>query len=135
MRSLKHVAAALGAVVLVGAGAGAVQARSVEDCQLKWGQAVRSYLTQNRTKGPEDVAFKPACDIEAGGDKPKARVEAAIIGAMALAKLDMKGCKKFMEVYMQSSEPQKVCEQAAGAGDKEALRTLVAGSLPPPKSK
>src|SRR5262245_25107151 len=54
-------------------------ARGVEDCQLAWGQAVRSYLTQNRTKGPEDAAFKPACELESKGDKSGARIEAVLI--------------------------------------------------------
>src|SRR5579862_6922799 len=72
-------------------------AREKGDCILAWGQAVRSYLTQNRTKGPEDETFGPACDLESKGKKDEARVEAVVIGAKALAKLDMKGCQRFME--------------------------------------
>ena len=89
--SAKKALIALAASAVVGTvGAGAAEARGVEDCQLAWGQAVRSYLTQNRTKGPEDVVFRPACTIESQGDKAKARVEAVVIGVQALVKLDAK---------------------------------------------
>ena len=120
-----------GAFALSVVGGGIAQARGVEDCQLAWGQAVRSYLTQNRTKGPEDQSFRPACEIEASGDKPKARIEAVLIGARALARLDPKGCKRFMEVYVQSKEPEKVCTEAGG-DDSEGLRRLITDSMPPP---
>src|SRR5262249_37139860 len=84
-----------GALLLSVAGiSGRLEAREPEECQLAWGQAVRSYLTQNRTKGPEDAVFAPACELEAKGKKDEARVEAAIIGVKALAKLDPKGCAR-----------------------------------------
>jgi hypothetical protein len=123
-----------GAALLVSSFAlgGAALARDTEDCQTKWGGAVRSYLTQNRTKGPEDSAFKPACEMEKS-DKPKARVEAVLIGVKSLAKLDAKGCERFVESYVGASEPAKIC-QAAG-GDDEALRKLISSSLPPPPQK
>ena len=107
------------------------QARDAEDCMLYWGQAVRSYLTANRTKGPEDETFKPACEIEAKGDKPKARLEAITIGARALAALDMKGCKRFMEYYVGATLPGKLCEATKGQ-DVEALKKLIDDSIPPP---
>jgi hypothetical protein len=109
---------------------GSAQARDAEDCQLWWGQAVRSYLTQNRTKGPEDEAFKSACDLEKQGDKAGARVEAITVGCKALAGLDMKGCTNFMGKYVGATLPGKICEAAKG-DDVAALRKLVEGSLPP----
>lgn len=107
------------------------QAREVEECQQWWGQAVRSYLTRNRTKGPEDDVFKAACELEAKGDKPEARIEAITIGVRELAALDIKGCKRFMKLYVGSTMPDQVCE-AAGNDDYNSLRKLVATSLPPP---
>jgi hypothetical protein len=105
------------------------EAREPEECQLAWGQAVRSYLTQNRTKGPEDAVFAPACQIESSGKKDEARVEAAMIGAKALAKLDPRGCQRFMESYMESSKPKDVCD-AALQGDEAALRKIITDSVP-----
>jgi hypothetical protein len=110
------------------------QAREPEECQLAWGQAVRSYLTQNRTKGPEDAVFAPACAIEASGKKDEARIEAAIIGAQALAKLDPKGCQRFMESYMSSNRPKDVCDTANGQ-DAGALRKIIMDSIPPRPAK
>jgi hypothetical protein len=106
------------------------EAREPEECQLAWGQAVRSYLTQNRTKGPEDSTFAPACELESQGKKDDARIEAAIIGVKALAKLDPKGCARFMESYMSSSRPKDVCDTALG-DDTVGLRKLIVDSIPP----
>ena len=132
-RSLSRALIATATVAVFGAGlwGGNAMARDIEDCQLMWGQAVRSYLTQNRTKGPEDEAFKPACELEAKGDKPAARVEAVTIGVKALAALDMRGCARFMETYIGATLPAKICEAAKG-DDAEGLKKLVEGSLPEP---
>lgn len=108
-------------------------ARTAEDCQLAWGQAVRSYLTQNRTKGPEDEAFAPACKLEAEGKKDEARVEAVAIGASALAKLDGRGCQRFMETYIESTRPKDVCDNASG--DREKLKALIRETMPARKAK
>lgn len=105
------------------------EAREPEECQLAWGQAVRSYLTQNRTKGPEDAVFAPACEMEAQGKKDEARIEAAVIGAKALARLDAKGCARFMESYMSSTRGKDVCDQAMQE-DPAALRKLIVESIP-----
>ena len=109
------------------------EAREVEECQQWWGQAVRSYLTRNRTKGPEDDVFKSACELEAKGDKVEARVEAITIGVRELAALDMKGCKRFMKLYVGATLHDQVCDAAAGE-DFNAVRKLVANSIPPPPS-
>jgi len=106
-----------------------VEAREVEECQQWWGQAVRSYLTRNRTKGPEDDVFKSACAFEARGEKVEARVEAITIGVRELAALDMKGCKRFMKLYVGATLHDQVCESAAGE-DFAAVRKLVANSIP-----
>ena len=105
-------------------------ARDLEDCQMWWGQAVRSYLTQNRTQGPEDEVFKPACEIEAKGDKDGARIEAIMIGVRALAKLDQKGCGRFMGLYIGAGSPEEICMAATGE-DMEKLREIVLNNLPP----
>lgn len=124
---------------MIGLGTGALAstafARTVEDCSLAWGQAVRSYLTQNRTKGPEDEVFKPACEIEAQGDKGKARVEAVLIGTKALAALDPRGCAKFLEVYVEASGPEALCAAAGKGKDDAALRKMISEALPPPPAK
>ncbi|MCK6552161.1 hypothetical protein L6R52_40395 [Myxococcota bacterium] len=114
--------------------AGSADARDPEECQLKWGQAVRSYLTQNRTKGPEDKVFAAACTLEGEGKKDEARVEAVLIGARELSKLDARGCVRFMESYVGSSRPKDVCDLAAG-GDEGALRKAITDSMPPRPSK
>jgi hypothetical protein len=106
------------------------EAREVEECQQWWGQAVRSYLTRNRTKGPEDDVFKSACQFEAKGDKLQARIEAITIGVRELAALDMKGCKRFMKLYVGATLHDQVCDAAAGE-DFAAVRKLVASSVPP----
>ena len=107
------------------------EARELEECQQWWGQAVRSYLTRNRTKGPEDDVFKSACEFEAKGDKVEARIEAITIGVRDLAALDMKGCKRFMKLYVGATLHDQVCDAAAGE-DFAAVRKLVANSVPPP---
>lgn len=121
------------------------EARDRDDCQRAWSQAVRSYLTQNRTAGPDGKApanlddqelvtqawasaFAPACTLEADGQKGEARVEAALIGVQILQRLDPKGCVRFMEYYMQSSKPKDVCDGRSG-GDA-GLRDKIRGSLP-----
>lgn len=116
--------------LLLASAASTAEARDPEECQLAWGQAVRSYLTQNRTKGPEDSVFAPACELENKGQKDEARIEAAIIGARALAKLDPRGCARFMENYMSSNRPKDVCDTAAG-DDTSALKKMIMDSIPP----
>ncbi len=125
MRSLLVAAAML---VSVGIEQSA-EAREPEECQLAWGQAVRSYLTQNRTKGPDDAVFAPACEMEAQGKKDEARIEAAIIGAKALARLDAKGCARFMESYMSATRGKDICDTALQE-DPSALRKLIVASIP-----
>jgi hypothetical protein len=119
----------VGALLFAGAIEQRAEAREPEECQLAWGQAVRSYLTQNRTKGPEDAVFAPACELESKGQKDEARVEAAIIAARALAKLDPRGCSRFMESYMSSNRPKDVCDTAAG-DDTSALKKMIMDSIP-----
>jgi hypothetical protein len=129
---LRRVGRAVLATLVAGLGlwiSASAEAREPEECQLAWGQAVRSYLTQNRTKGPEDAVFAPACQIEAQGKKDEARVEAVVIGARALAKLDPRGCQRFMESYINSSKPKDVCD-AALQGDEAMLRKLINDSMP-----
>ncbi|MBI2378304.1 MAG: hypothetical protein HYV07_30170 [Deltaproteobacteria bacterium] len=109
-------------------------ARGIDDCQLAWGQAVRSYLTQNRTKGPEDATWKAACEKEQSGDKEGARVEAIAIGAEVLSKLDKRGCENFLKAYVEASTPDRICE-AAGAGKGDEVRKLVKDSAPPAPTK
>ncbi len=130
-KTLLGLAAMATAAVLGTFTASPAEARGVEDCQLAWGQAVRSYLTQNRTKGPEDVVFKPACTIESSGDKSKARVEAVVIGVQELVKLDPKGCARFLQSYVEAREPQVICNKAVSSPeDVEGLRRLVTQSIP-----
>jgi hypothetical protein len=105
-------------------------ARSPEDCQLSWGQAVRSYQSASRGKGPEDPAFKAACELTLSGKKDEGRLEAVVVAIRALAELDPKGCVRFAQSYVRMRDPQGVCD--AGTGEEEALRKLVAEGLPPP---
>ena len=105
------------------------EARDTEDCMQAWGRAVRGYLTQKRTSGPEDEAFKPACALEAKGDKAAARLEAVLIGMKALAALDMKGCGRFMGLYIGATLPEKLCEATKTEQD-QGLREMVKDSLP-----
>lgn len=123
---------ALSAAAVLGAfSAPAFAARGVEDCQLAWGQAVRSYLTVNRTKGPEDTVFRPACTIESQGDKAKARVEAVVIGVQTLVKLDPKGCARFLQSYVEAREPQAICSKAQNnPEDVDGLRQMISQSIP-----
>jgi len=124
-------AAAMATALAFGA-TGPASARGVEDCSLAWGQAVRSYLTQNRTKGPEDAAFRAACQIETGGDKAKARVEAVLIGVQTLVKLDPKGCARFLESYVGSRDGTSICTKASSApNDADGLRKMIETTIPP----
>jgi hypothetical protein len=125
----------------------AAQARPKGDsCQDAWSRAVRSFLTQNRKAGPDGNqpktlddeeliaqawtgAFDPACKLEESGKKKEARVEAALIGAQILAKLDKRGCIGFMNAYMQSSKAKDICDVAGSAGSEE-LRKQIEGSIP-----
>lgn len=127
--TLRLVSMALGFGLVSGALTGRAEARDPAECQESWGRAVRSYLTQNRKSGPEDAVFAPACALEGQGKKDEARVEAVIIGARALAKLDLRGCQHFMENYVASSKPKDVCDAATG-GDENRLRTVVKESMP-----
>ena len=122
------------------------EARSLDDCQLAWSKAVRSYLTTNRRAAPDGsvpkdmdaldsaarkwlVAFRPACEIEAEGDRPGARVEAAKLGVKILSRLDPRGCKRFLEYYMQSSQPADICK-AASSSEDDVLRAKIRRSIP-----
>ncbi len=126
--------------------AGPIEARSAGECQLAWSKAVRSYLTRNRKAGPDgqvpkdmdgaeraaeqwSAAFAPACRIESGGDKGAARVEAAAIGVQILAKLDNRGCARFLEYYMQSTRSADIC-RAAETGEQEDLRRQIEETIP-----
>jgi hypothetical protein len=117
-----------------------------EACQDSWARAVRSFLTQNRKAGPDGAqpktlddeeliaqawtsAFDPACKLEDGGNKQGARVEAAMIGAQILARLDPKGCISFMSSYMQSTKAKDICDVAGSAGSED-LRKRIEGSIP-----
>lgn len=116
-------------------------ARSKNDCETAWARSVRSYLTQNRKAAPDgsipktlddeelaaqawNAAFGPACDLEQQGEKKAARVEAAMIGARILAKLDPRGCVRFMDVYMQSSRAKDICDVAGSAGSADVRRRI-----------
>lgn len=98
-----------------------------------WAQAARSYLTQNRTKGPEDQVFRTACQLE-GTDKDKARIEAILVGVKSLMKVDKNGCRRFLESYVEAKESDKICD-AAGGNDDETTRRLLKDNVPPRKSK
>ena len=117
-----------------------------EACQDAWARAVRSFLTQNRKAGPDSAqpktlddeeliaqawtgAFDPACKLEDQGKKQEARVEAAMIGAQILAKLDPRGCVSFMNAYMQSTKAKDICDVAGSAGSED-LRKRIQGSIP-----
>lgn len=123
------------------------EARSLGDCQLAWSKAVRSYLTKNRKAAPDGsvpkdmdgleasaqqwlVAFRPACEIEAAGDKPSARVEAAALGVRILARLDNRGCSRFLEYFMQSTRSLDICRTAASTSNMETLRQQIDRSIP-----
>jgi len=108
-------------------------ARTIDDCALAWAQAARSYLTQNRTKGPEDQVFRSACQLE-GTDKDKARIEAILVGVKSLMKVDKNGCRRFLESYVEAKESDKICD-AAGGNDDETTRRLLRDNVPPRKTK
>jgi hypothetical protein len=122
------------------------EARDEAECQMKWSQAVRSYLTTNRKAAPDGTvandldgkeladqawlaAFKPACQLEANGDRSSARIEAATIAVQILAKLDGRGCQRFMQYYMDSARGKDVCS-AGTTADSASLREQVASSIP-----
>ncbi|MBK8014225.1 MAG: hypothetical protein IPK13_23110 [Deltaproteobacteria bacterium] len=134
----------MGAFIL--AVSSSAMARDEKDCQRTWARAVRSYLTQNRKAGPDgkmpadldqaelaaqawEQAFSPACQLEASGKRSEARVEAAMIGAQLLAKLDPRGCARFMDSYMQSSRSKDVCDSARSSST-EQVRSMISDSIP-----
>lgn len=105
-------------MMLLGVGA---EARTPEACQQAWSQAVRSYLTQNRTRAPggqqlddpEEVdqawlrSFKSACQKSG----PRAsRAAAATRGLEVLQKLDRRGCARFAEFYLGLKAPEQWCQ-------------------------
>ncbi len=104
-------------------------ARPMEECQLAWGQAARSYLTGKG--GPQDADFKAACEMEGKGEKDAARVEAVMVATSALVKENAESCERFLKSYVGVGDPSAVCT-AAGAGDADAFRKTVGESLPPP---
>lgn len=109
----------------------AAEARDLEDCMLKWHRAVASYLTQNRTSFGQDEnmgQFQSACEIEQRGDKRGARVEAILVGVRSLAKLDPRGCQRFMEFYVGSTDPEAACSAAQEPNEK--LRKIIEDSAP-----
>jgi len=122
------------------------EARDPDDCKRAWSQAVRSYLTQKRNAGPDGKApasldeqelvlqawmatFEAACQMEAQGDKEGARLEAALAGVQALARLDQTGCARFMEFYMGSQRGGDVCS-AAGSANSATLKEQIRSSIP-----
>lgn len=126
-------------------------ARTRSECQATWSKAVRSYLTQNRRAAPDgtvpkdmdalDVAakkwlqaFKSACDLESSGDRLGARVEATRLGIKILAKIDDRGCQRFLKYYMQVSNPGALCA-AADSVDEASLRTRIQRNLPKRKRR
>lgn len=107
------------------------EARDLEDCMLKWHRAVASYLTQNRTSFGQDEnmgQFQGACEKEQGGDKKGARLEAILVGVKNLARLDPRGCARFMEFYVGSTDPEAACNAAKEPDDK--LRRIIQDSAP-----
>ena len=98
---------------------------------LKWHRAVASYLTQNRTSYGQDEnmgQFESACQIEQRGDKKAARIDAIMVGVRALMKLDPRGCQRFMEFYVGSTDPEAACNAASEPNEK--LRKVIEGSIP-----
>jgi hypothetical protein len=105
------------------------QARTVEECQLKWGQAARSYVAVVASPpSPDDAAFKPACELEAKGDKDGARLEALTAAAAALFKQDKDACERFIKFFAGVAESENVC---LAASDTEALKKTLAAALKP----
>lgn len=126
------------------------EARDKDDCKRAWSQAVRSYLTANRRAGPDGkipkdmdeeelsaqawmAAFAPACDLESEGRKVAARLEAAMIGVTILAKLDPRGCGRFMQYYMDSTKPKDACDMAARGSGTAEIRAVIERSIPEKK--
>lgn len=122
--------AALGLGVCLLGAARPAHARSVEDCQLAWGQATRSYLNGKQT-GPQDADFKAACDLDAKGDKEAARVEAVMVATRALAKVGDELCPRFLKYYAGVKNPAAACS-AAGGEDAQAFKEAVSQALPAP---
>lgn len=116
-------------LVVLALTSGAAHARTVEDCVAAWGQAARSYTSKQAVPTPDDAAFKPACELEAKGEKPAARAEAIKVAVMALAKLEGDSCVRFLTSYVAAKDPQLVCD---AAGDEEALKKAIAAHVPPP---
>lgn len=104
-------------------------ARPLEECQLAWGQAARSYLSGKG--GPQDADFKAACEMEAKGEKEAARVEAVMVATAALVKENAESCERFLKSYVGVGDPAAVCG-AAGGEDAAAFRKAVGDNLPPP---
>lgn len=107
------------------------EARDLEDCMLKWHRAVASYLTQNRTSFGQDEnmgQFQVACEKEQSGDKKGARLEAILVGVRNLARLDPRGCARFMEFYVGASDPEAACSAAQQPDDK--LRRIIQDGAP-----
>jgi hypothetical protein len=134
------------ALLLLFAPASAFARPKGDSCQDAWSRAVRSFLTQNRKAGPDGNqpktlddeeliaqawtgAFDASCKLEDEGKKKEARVEAALIGAQILARLDKKGCVGFMNAYMQSTKAKDICD-VAGSAQSEELRRQIEGSIP-----
>ncbi|MBI5495304.1 MAG: hypothetical protein HY904_09755 [Deltaproteobacteria bacterium] len=104
-------------------------ARTIEDCQLAWGQAARSYMT-GKQGGPQDGDFKVACELESKGDKDNARVEAVMVATAGLAKVSAEVCERFLVNYVGIKEAAPVC--AAASEDPTAFKKVVTDALPPP---
>lgn len=125
-------ASALAAAMAVGVtAAGPASARSPDECAQKWAMASRSYLTKNRTQGPEEGEFRAACALESR-DKPAARLEAIAVAVRALAKLDVAGCERFLDSYIQAKKPKEIC---AAANDDAALKKLIGENVAPRREK
>lgn len=126
-------------------GASTAEARSLSDCKMAWSKAVRSYLSQNRSAGPDGTvpasiedkdrvdqawldAFTPACEQEAKRDKRGARLTASATGAQVLQRLDPKACQRFLSYYMRVKDADVVCAAASTEGlkpVKEALKSRI----------
>ena len=128
---------------------GGAEARAVDDCKRSWARAVRSYVTRSKAKvGPDGVpskslddeervaqdwfaVFSEACALEADGDKPGSRLEAALSAARSLIQVDPPACTKFMRYYMGSTRPQDVCDMVRNGVGSEGVRRTLESSIPP----
>lgn len=143
---MRRIALVIAVVALAASFTSPAEARDENACQLAWSQAVRSYLTTNRTAAPDGTVpsdldaqelaaqawlktFASACRMEAEGDKAGARVEAATLGVQVLAKLDVRGCARFLQYYMDASNGRDVCSVGKSA-DTAELRKQVAAAIP-----